>query len=340
MSKVILSGYYGFDNFGDEAILQVLIENLKALDCDITVLSHNPDKTAQIHNVETIFTFNLFKIVKKMSKSDVLISGGGSLLQDVTSIRSLIYYLLIIFLGNLFCKRVIIFAQGIGPIKNKITQYITKNLLKKVNLITVRDKRSLDLVTSWGLKAELVNDPVWGINLKPTIPRNKIGIQLRDWKYMSDEFFINLVRKVANEFADKEICIYSLQDRQDKEICMRFENYLHLENPKVKTKLYYGLNINEIIKNMSNLEYFIAMRYHSIMIAAKYGIKTLAINYDPKVESLAKFLKIPYINFENYSDFDEYFNKMRSLSRRSMLLKTHQKNFSFDIFKKEINPDL
>ena len=337
MSKVVLSGYYGFDNFGDEAILQVLINNLKNINADITVISRNPAKTFMTHDVKSIFMFDLFGIVRSIAKSDILISGGGSLLQDVTSIRSLFYYLFIIFLSILFCKRFIIFAQGIGPIKSNFARMLTAKLLKKASLITVRDDRSKKLLNEWGLKAQIVNDPVWGIKTKTLRPKGKIGIQLREWKYMNDEFFINLVKTVAKEFENNEIYIYSLQDKQDKEICMRFENYLHIENPKVKTRIFSSMSVNDMINSMRDLEYLIAMRYHAIMIGLKYGIKTLAINYDPKVESIANYAQIPYINFEDYNKIGKSINDMKNLSRRNIVFKIEEKKFSFEIFEKEIN---
>ena len=339
MSKVVVSGYYGFDNFGDEAILQVIVNNLKRIGADITVISHNPRKTALNLNVKTIFTHNIFGVINRINFCDVVISGGGSLLQDVTSLRSLFYYLFIIFIGVLCCKKVIIFAQGIGPINNKIARAIAKNILKRVSLVTVRDERSKNLLAQWGINSVLVDDPVWGINLKTPAPRNKVGIQLRDWKYMNDDFFLNLVRKIADDFSDKEICIYSFQDKQDKDICLRFENYLHLENPQVKTKIFYDMSVNDITESMRDLEYLIAMRYHAVMIGIKYGIKTLAINYDPKVETIAKFANIPCIGFEKFNSMNLYFEKMRILSRRAILNAANNKHFSFDIFEKEINKE-
>ena len=336
MNKVLLSGYYGFDNFGDEAILQVLVNNLKNIDADITVFSHNPEKTSRLYDVKSAFMFNPFEIIKNISKCDVLISGGGSLLQDVTSKRSLLYYLFILFLSVLFCKRIIIFAQGIGPINNKFLRKMTKFILKRAKLITVRDESSKNLLDLWGINSVPVNDPVYGINLKTSRPKGRVGIQLREWKFMSDEFFLNLVKKVAKEFEDYEICIYSFQDKQDKEICLRFENYLHMENPKVNTKLFCSMSVKELIDSMRDLEYLVAMRYHAIMIGLKYGVKTLAVNYDPKVENLANYAKIPCINFEEYQKIEEYIDKMRSLSRRSILLAINKKKFSFEIFKKEI----
>ena len=337
MSKVVLSGYYGFDNFGDEEILQVFIIILKKIGAEITVFSKNLVKTFMSHDVKSVFMFDIFGIIKSIAKSDILISGGGSLLQDVTSIRSLFYYLFIIFLSILFCKRFIIFAQGIGPIKNGLARKLTANLLKKASLITVRDERSKNLLKEWGLEVQIVNDPVWGIKTKSLRPKGKIGIQLREWKYMNDEFFINLVKKVAKEFENNEIYIYALQDKQDKEICMRFENYLHIENPKVITHVFSSMSVNDLINSMRDLDYLIAMRYHAIMIGLKYGIKTLAINYDPKVESIAKFANIPFINFEDYDKIEKSINEMKMISRRNLLSQADKKNFSFELFEKEIN---
>ena len=90
MKKILISGYYGFDNFGDEAILGVLINHLRGN--DITVLSSNPEKTGRTHNVNSLNSFNPKLIVERLPKFDMLISGGGSLLQNVTSNKSLFYY--------------------------------------------------------------------------------------------------------------------------------------------------------------------------------------------------------------------------------------------------------
>ena len=90
MKKILISGYYGFDNFGDEAILGVLVNHLRGN--DITVLSSNPEKTGRTHNVNSLNSFNSQLIIERLPKFDMLISGGGSLLQNVTSNKSLFYY--------------------------------------------------------------------------------------------------------------------------------------------------------------------------------------------------------------------------------------------------------
>ena len=104
--KVVISGYYGCDNFGDETILKVLVDKLKEENADITVLSLNPEKTKALHKVKTVKSFDLLRVITTIMKSDVLISGGGSLLQDATSLKSLLYYLFVISVAEFFHKKV------------------------------------------------------------------------------------------------------------------------------------------------------------------------------------------------------------------------------------------
>ena len=160
--RFVLSGYFGFKNFGDEAILSVLVNKLQQYKHRITVISSDPKYTiGKFKHIRSVYTFKIPDIIGAIAKSDFLISGGGSLLQDATSLKSLIYYLFIIFIGLVLGKKVIIFAQGIGPIKTPIGQFLTKNLLKHCTYVSVRDKKSYELLNSWGIKTDLLCDPIF-----------------------------------------------------------------------------------------------------------------------------------------------------------------------------------
>ena len=89
MSKILISGYYGFANAGDEAMLTAIIESLRQVEknVELTVLSGNPEDTAAKHQVCSVYRFNPLGIIRAMKDSELIISGGGSLLQDVTSKR-------------------------------------------------------------------------------------------------------------------------------------------------------------------------------------------------------------------------------------------------------------
>ena len=304
--KYLVSGYIGFDNFGDEAIAHVLTEKLKKSGAEkITLISSNPDKTKIIHHVDSCGMFNF---IKPLIESDCLISGGGSLLQDVTSLKSLIYYLGVIFTALILGKKVIIFAQGIGPINSKLGRFLTKNILKYAEKISVRDKNSQEMLSDWNIESELVNDPIFDLEVDKKNKTGEVGIQLRNFQGVTNTFLEKLAEEVTKHFSDKKICLISLQDSLDLPVCERFKEILKSKSD-VDSEIYYNLPLNEVIEKISELEYLIAMRFHANVIGIKAGVKTLAINYDPKVENLAQKYNLPVINL-NETDFESEFNAL------------------------------
>lgn len=332
--NVLISGYYGDKNFGDEAILYVLVQKLRDITKNICVLSSDPKYTENIYLVNSVYKFDLFQILKQTIKAQVLISGGGSLLQDVTSLKSLFYYLFIIFIAICLKKDVIIFAQGIGPINSKFGKFLTKILLKKAKLVTVRDIKSYELLKSWSIDSININDPIFGLTLPQNTPMNRVGIQLRKWKTLTPKFLNELAYYINKNFSHKEIYIYSLQDSYDMPVCQEFaQNLLNL-NPKIKLKIEHNLNVPDIISSFRNLDYMISMRFHGCLLALKYGIRTCALSYDQKVEKLANELNIPYVNLNiegisNYN-FEDAFNKLSCLDKRQLINKVESINFSFE----------
>ena len=339
--KIALSGYYGFDNFGDECILGILIQNLKSLglDTDITAFSSKPEITSKRYDVKSIKTFDLLGIMNVLEKSDVLVSGGGSLLQDATSLKSLLYYLWVISMALFYKKKVLIFAQGIGPINNKFAQLLTKNILKKASYLSVRDEKSLFLLRGWGLDPMLVADPVWNLELSERTPKGRIGVQLRQWKTLTDEYILSLAKNVAKNYPDKEVYIYSFQDSQDYEVCKKFQNYLSLANKDIKSMIIYQRSNQEIIDSFRNLDALIAMRYHACLLAIKYGIPTLPISYDQKVEKLAKELEMDYLTLDQRMRIAEAVEDLKKLNMTYIKEKVQSKRFDFAPVLEVINKD-
>lgn len=317
MKKVLISGYYGFDNFGDEAVLGILLDKLK--DCYVTVLTSDPQKTFNTHGVHCVYSFSQ-KVIKEIADCDILISGGGSLLQNATSNASLMYYSSIIKMAQIFKKKVIIFAQGIGPISGFWSNFFTKRLLKKCDYISVRDEESLKLLKSWKIDAKLVCDPVFNLPAKQITHTSKIGIQLRKYDTLTDNLFDNIVSQVKSRYYSKEIELISFEDNMDIGISEVFMNKLKYVDPKIKVKIVKGLSQEEKINRIASLDCLIGMRFHACLIAIKHGVKTLAINYDPKVENLAKSAGIPILEMDNKkNDYYKAFDDMENLSRWNLM---------------------
>lgn len=328
MKKILISGYYGFDNFGDEAILGVLINHLRGN--DITVLSSNPEKTGRTYNVNSLNSFNPKLIVERLPKFDMLISGGGSLLQNVTSNKSLFYYCGLINIMASLKKDVVIFAQGIGPVKGFWGKLIVKSALKKCKYISVRDVKSQELLKSWGIESNLVCDPIFDLNLPTPKRTRKVGIQLRKFASLTDELFDEIIKQVALKFSDREIELICFQDSEDEGISKVFLNKLKKKNPTINANIIKNLTNKEVIEKVSEYDYLIGMRFHACLLGLKYGIKTLAISYDPKVETLAKNANIPYLVMDSKkNDYKKAFEDLEKLSPFNLLNFANSQEFDW-----------
>jgi polysaccharide pyruvyl transferase CsaB len=327
--KVLISGYYGFDNFGDELILSLLLDKLK--DCDVTVLTANPRKTFDTYGIHTVQTFSYPHVMKEITRCDVLISGGGSLLQNVTSNASLLFYVMIIRLALMLKKEVVIFAQGIGPVKGFMYNNLVKGVLKEAKYISVRDEKSKKLLDKWKIKSNLVCDPAFSLEVSNPERTSKIGVQLRKFDTLTDELFDNIIKQIRTRYYNREIELLSLQDEVDVGISQVFINKFKKVEPNINIKLVKGLNNKQIIERISEYDALIGMRYHACLVGAKYGVKTLAIAYDPKVNMLAEDLGLPVLSMKDKdNDYEKAFNDMENLSRWNLMERVKGKIFSWN----------
>ena len=307
MTMYVVSGYFGFDKFGDEAISKVLGDRLKHEGAEkITLISSNPEKTAKLYGVEACPMLKFFDSIKN---SDVLVSGGGSLLQDVTSFKSLLYYLCVIYAAIILGKKVEIYSQGIGPINSGLGRMLTRFALKQAQKISVRDRKSQELLKSWGIDAELVKDPIFSLELPVKKKTGVAGIQLRNYPTLTDGFLNALADEVIKRFPDKKIQIFSFQDSIDLDVCEKFARILAKKDRVKDVEVFSGLSVNEVFDKISELEYMIGMRFHANVAAIISGVKTLAINYDIKVKKLADEYDLPVIELSQ-RDFTKEFDKL------------------------------
>lgn len=335
--NIVLSGYYGFKNFGDEAILSVLVQKLESYGHNITVISSNPEYTKSQHNnVNSIYTFNFKDIVSTIFHTDILVSGGGSLLQDATSLKSLFYYLGIIFLGIFFRKKVIIFAQGIGPITDIFGEIFTLILLKRCKYVSVRDSESFKYLKKHNINADLLCDPIFSTQISDNIQKEKVvAVQLRDCKGINTDFINRLSHEVCTHFPDYKIEIFSLQDEIDFNICKEFEKNIQMLNPDMNIVVYKDLSNSQIINQLSKAEYLIAMRFHALITGILTKTKVLAVNYDIKVEKIAAEFNLPIVNF--HCELKDQFDNMKNENIEEIASKAQNKKFDWSGFENAIN---
>lgn len=301
--KIIMSGYFGFSNSGDDAILKSIIESFKSLNpyLNIKVLSKDPVLTEREYGVAAVDRFKFFDVRKSLKASDMLISGGGSLLQDKTSSRSIWYYLLIMKLAKRYKKKVFVYSNGVGPINKIFNRNITRRVLNKVDYITLRDKDSYDFIKSIGVNnpnIKVLSDPVFNlkeasdesVREKFVINEVTVLVSIRSW--IDDEKLIAELSKFLNYLIDegKNIVFMPMQTPRDTTISEKIA--ANLKSSKIINEKY---PVEILMSLMKNANFIVAMRLHAMIYAIHQNVPFIGLSYDPKTETLLK-------------DFDESIN--------------------------------
>lgn len=330
--KLLLSGYYGFDNSGDDAILKAIVENLDG-DYELTALSKSPEKTKKEYKINAVDRFSISEVYKAMKETDVFVFGGGSLLQDITSSRSLYYYLSLIILAKFLNKKVFVFANGVGPIEGKFNRFITKKVLNSVDYITLRDEASYKFTKFIGVENENIEvtaDPVFLIESSSEeradeileeqgieLGENVLAISIRDWK--TSPGLARDVAKFCDKLIDKDIDILVVPMHYPYDV-----EYSEMIKVLSKNERIYVLNnkyeVEDIIALLKKATAVIAMRLHALIYSAKANTPILGLIYDPKVTGLIDELSVSeYVRVEDANPeilFDKFKSLMENLDDR------------------------
>lgn len=318
-SDVIVSGYYGFGNLGDESLLDIIAQLLakERKNIKIAALTRYPKDDKMRTGLRCVSRVSPISILYNISHSKLLISGGGSLLQDATSKRSLKYYAGIIRCAEFFGKKTAVFASGIGPISYESNRKLTKLLLNKVDRISVRDPESKSELERIGVEREIIvgADPAFLIkpadearlskirrNLKidedyfvvslRIMPQSKKStVEVRQRNAQLNEAIFNASVKFCGEIAKKYNLIpviLPMQESMDRQLC---ESVVEAVENAV---LYSPSSAPELIGILKKAKFVVGMRLHAIIFASSAGVPVIGLSYDPKVTAIMSALDQPY----------------------------------------------
>lgn len=298
--KLLMSGYYGYNNLGDEAILRSVSSRIHEMmpDAEVSVLSNAPAVTAAEYGVHAVERFDPVAVLGQLDECDLLLSGGGSLLQDRTSTRSLLYYLWVIRGAKRRGKPVILYANGIGPVTRPRNRRIMRRVLERVDVITLREQDSLDELRRMGVtnsRMSVTADPVFLIEgvAEPQarelaaaagIPTDRpiVGVSVRDCEGMDDavpelaRFCDGLVTRFGCT-----VVFLLMQLPHDEGVSTRIREAMR-ENSYVFSSPYHPERMMGLISLMEGV---VSMRLHTLIFAAKQRVPLMGIVYDPKVAS-------------------------------------------------------
>ncbi|HJP71910.1 MAG TPA: polysaccharide pyruvyl transferase CsaB [Candidatus Limnocylindria bacterium] len=296
--RLVVSGYYGFGNAGDDAVLAGMLELLQHAGVDrgdVSVLSADPAETSHAHDVRAVSRWNPLRIASELRRAEGLISGGGGLLQDVSSVRPVSYYAGVMELAQLVRRPYALVAQGLGPLRREPNRRIARAALQRAAHVSLRDDRSIALARRIGVERAISRtaDAALAALSSPSTMVDRRGghvlVAVRGG-YPADAVVGPLRHAVADLSAQRRVVALPMHGAVDRD---------------ASTALVAGIagasvadpdgSLGEKLEAIATASVVIGVRLHALVLAAAAGVPAIAISYDPKVDAFAQRAGIPVI---------------------------------------------
>ena len=304
---IMLSGYYGYANSGDDALLDAVITSLKREreDLSIIVLSRNPQATMRDYGVFSINRLNFFLVRRYMKRTRLIVYGGGSHMQDITSTRSLIYYTFLIHMAKFMKMRVMLYGNGIGPLAKARNAKKARNALEVCDYVSLRDPMSLAYVNQLGVKNpnvvvsvdpvisvehECMVDDDFALQFDPpfTLSRDEkfFIVSLRPWQF-NEVAFVEKIADAINHAANIYGLVPVLIPLHLMDVAILKDVAKKLDRHMIFNEVFTYKKIMSIV---SRAEFAMCMRLHALIYAARVGVPIIGLVYDPKVANFISYM--------------------------------------------------
>ncbi|MFS0725854.1 polysaccharide pyruvyl transferase CsaB [Paenibacillus sp. 1P07SE] len=305
--RLVVSGYYGFRNSGDEAVLKSILLALESAGAEAgvriepIVLSIDPASTEAMYGVRARHRMRPAEVLGAIRESDGLISGGGSLLQDATGAKTIPYYTGVLKLAQLLGKPTFIYSQGIGPVSRRWMDPLIRSVMRRSAYVSVRDPESAELLGRIGVdrsRIEVVPDPVMALPLpaetaavgasEPLVGADRVpvvGVSLRFW------------RKDQADLERAAVALAALA--RSRAVRLRFLPFHAPDDAAASSYVMERLGAigsstaelatldddpQQMLLAVSSCELLIGMRLHALIYAANQSVPMLGLSYDPKID--------------------------------------------------------
>lgn len=342
MKKILLRGYYGYKNSGDDALFYAIVEKVSRMSkVHFNVLSKEELHYSKGNSEDLTFNYPSSKnILSGVINSDILIFGGGSQLQDYGKFRlqlSLLKTYIIVSLMKLLKKDVIYLGVSIGPLETRFGKIIGKKILNKSNYIVVRDQQSYEDLKEMNLKDKNIKlAPDLAISLIDSLPFNNIsendkkmvlGVNLLPFfsvikkdKKKELQLLQNISRSIniiSKEQPNMEIRFFSFQEDEEINDYQLLNSLKKMVDVQVEI-IRYQPNPLLLMKELSECAWFIGMRLHSTIFAYANDIPQLILSYHPKCKGFADLVGYQSENVVDVFNMEgeEFTNKLRNLIQK------------------------
>ena len=308
-SQIAVSGYYGCGNAGDEAVLagiQEAFTRRAGANVSLIALSQDPAATTRQHGLRSEDRMSLNALRNAFRESHLLLSGGGSLLQDTTSVRSLLYYLWVARVALNMQVPIMFYAQGLGPLRRAMSRSLVRVVANRAAYITVRDEASARLLAAIGVTKptmEVTADPAFALSPAPEnaiaqvmhdegllTDRPLLGVALRPWGGTGESpvaSYAHLLTELSKQTGAR-IVLLPMQIPGDVEFA---ETVAQQTGCAEEFPVIRGTYTPAVLLGLvGRMQSVVAMRLHALIFAARAGVPPFALSYDPKVEHLMQIL--------------------------------------------------
>lgn len=353
-SGVVICGAYGMGNSGDEAILDAIVAEMRAIDplMPLTVMTRDPAGASARLGLTAVHTFNFPRFLAVMRRRALYINGGGSLIQDVTSRRSLWYYLFTLRAAKRLGCKVMMYGCGIGPVKRPGGVERTRRVLNScVDAITLREPDSIEELARFGVtKPEIIlaSDPALTL---PSAPAEEVDTALEAAGAAPEGKYICFALRLWPGFGEKA-GVFAAAARHAHEAYGLTPVFLpinHLDDGQAAALVAEKLGDTPhvllpgpmssalVIGLMSRMQVVVSMRLHGLIFAAGQGVPLIGVSYDPKVTAFLRCVDAGCVPLEGLEEgelcrlidgaaarsgdaaaLEENVRKLRAIEHRSM----------------------
>lgn len=353
-ARLLVAGYFGCGNLGDDAILLGFLQGLRGHNVDVIVMSGYPEETHRLYGVRCIPRKDNHDLNEALQNCDALVFAGGSIFQDVTSVASVNYYSSLVSKAKKAGKKVIMLGQGIGPLNNFLGKRMAASAFNSADAIAVRDQASVATLKSLGVKItpRVTSDLAFLLPLPAQQEESSsfsvgnmktIGIAPRPFGKHKEvvQMFGDLCRMLYQ--ANLMPVLIEMDHENDKQLLDDIEKSQGGKVPSIR-KISTPMQLQQ---RMARMECIIAVRLHAGILATTVGVLPFMVSYDPKVTAFAASMNLPTPPgvigmtanrlFENFMGY--YKDRERHLAtierRREEMVKLAQANISllFDFIK-------
>lgn len=307
-ANILLTGFFGAGNVGDEAVSLAVYEGVKKEfpEANFSIVTRSPEYTRTFTGITAVDTIKGFypsqdfwscfsRHIGSIKKSNLVIIGGGGIIQDVHSWTTIPAYLIPACLGILFNRPVITVGIGVGPVKTPWLRKLTAFACNRMALVQVRDEESRKELMDYGVapgKIQVTADVVPSLDFQKYVPGRTVGngsssvaVAFRKWTDLDVNGLVAIcTRLIENGVAVRMLGYESLHDKKFYEaLILKFA-----AEHRNKISIHIPADLNDAMQEIKDTDFLLSMRLHGCVFAAAMGTRFFAVPYDQKVSEFMR----------------------------------------------------